>query len=74
MSSKESGLLNYDIYRITFLLAICMSAYVMWKFYVVGFIVLCGYALTIYIKDKCAEDIETDNRAVFITGCDTGMA
>ena len=74
MSSNDNGLFNYETYRLLFLIAICMSSYVLMKYYVICMIILFMYRVIVCIRYRFLGDIETKDRAVFITGCDTGKS
>lgn len=73
MLRRNSGIFDYGIYQLLFLLAFCMSFYMFLKYLIICCGVFILYIAANSILDRLYyEDIDPRSRGIFITGCDTG--
>lgn len=74
MFVRNSGIFDYGLYRLLFLAAICMLPYILLKYFIVciiAFLIL--KTVTKVLDHYILEHIDTHERGVVITGCDTGL-
>lgn len=73
MFKRNSGIFDYGIYQLIFLLACCMSFYMFFKYFIICCVMVILYNAVTAILDRLYYgNIDPRDRGIFITGCDTG--
>jgi hypothetical protein len=73
MSYKDNAIFSYFIYKAAFITALCLSIFVLWRYYVICLVVFLAFKAITTLLDRFVYGyIDPQKRAVFITGCDTG--
>ncbi|XP_060567765.1 D-beta-hydroxybutyrate dehydrogenase, mitochondrial-like [Ruditapes philippinarum] len=74
MSYKDNAIFSYFIYKAAFITSLCLSIFVLWRYYVICLVVFLAFkAITTLLDRFIYGYIDPQKRAVFITGCDTGL-